>query len=116
MGDDLNFGKLLGLVAMLVAMAALAVAVYLRLVERARNRGESSAVERTAGSHSMSPWITPLKSPLLLYPILILMLVALLVGLWDAAATKSWRTAFQTLSLLWPALWTLDILMKNRAK
>ena len=116
MGDDLNFGILLGTVAMLVAMGALVVAVYLRLVERTRNRGESSPVERTAGSHSMSPWLTPLKSPLLLCPILIVMLVALLGGLWDAAATKSWSKALQASIFLWPALWTLDMLIKSRPK
>jgi len=111
MGDDLNFGKLFGLVAMLIAMAALVVAVYLRLVEHARNRDESSAAEHTAGSHSMSPWITPL-----LYPILIVMLVALVGGLWDAAATKSWGKALQTSIILWPALWTFDMLIKGRTK
>ena len=116
MGDELNFGILLGTVAMLVAMGALVVAVYLRLVERARNRGESSEVDRTAASHSMSPWITPLQSPLLLYPILIVMLVALLGGLWDAAATKSWGKALQASIFLWPALWTLEMLIKRRAK
>jgi len=116
MGDDLNFGYLLGLVAMLVALAALVVAVYLRLVECARNGGESSAVERTGGSPSMSPWITPLKSPLLLCPILIVMLVAMLGGLWDAAATKSWGKALHALIFLWPAFWTLNMLIKSRDK
>ena len=93
MYDDLNIGKVLGSISLLVGIAALAVAVGLRM---ARNRSSPSASD-PATIAGIPAWFAPFTP--LFYPTLAFAVFLFGVTVWHMITSKSWDNALE--SVMW---------------
>jgi hypothetical protein len=98
MGDyDFNPGILLGGAAMLVSILAALAALYLRAVNRTRQRLNNTA---TPQERAVLPWLTPL-----LLPVLITICLGIVAELCQAIAEKRWPKPTLAVMLMTLVFW-----------
>lgn len=106
MNGDINIGKVIGTVSLLVGIAALAVAVGLR---NARNRKSTSASGPSALIGGILAWSTAF-----LYPALAVFIFVFATIVWHMITSKSWDNALEAVMWLGGILWQLDVIKNVR--